>query len=96
MVLPANLLNDGTYTVSIQAVQDTLTSLYLHPEVLVFEVNDTPRIGNWHGKWPGVIRPKLNWNSQDLIENEFLMSQSPLWTVAKISRQRQMKTGESE
>jgi lipopolysaccharide transport system ATP-binding protein len=63
--IPANFLNDGTYSVTIQFVQDS-TSVYVHPEILVFEVLDSMREGNWFGKWPGVIRPKLEWVSRNL------------------------------
>lgn len=61
--IPANFLNDGIYTLTIQVVQDSTVSVYLHPEILVFEVLDSVRDSNWFGKWPGVIRPKLEWNS---------------------------------
>ena len=66
--IPANLLNDGIYTVTIQVVQDTATTVYIHPEILVFEVLDSARVGSWFGKWPGVIRPKLEWITQNSIE----------------------------
>jgi len=62
--IPANFLNDGIYTVTLQIVQDS-TSIYLHPEILAFEVLEGARHGNWLGKWPGVVRPKLEWNSQN-------------------------------
>jgi len=70
--IPANLLNDGIYTVTIQVVQDTTTTLYLHPEVLVFEVMEGVRRGRWFGKWPGVIRPILEWSSHTIIEDRAL------------------------
>ena len=70
--IPANLLNDGIYTVTIQVVQDTTMTLYLHPEVLVFEVLEGVRRGRWFGKWPGVIRPSLEWSSQTIIEDKAL------------------------
>jgi lipopolysaccharide transport system ATP-binding protein len=66
--IPANFLNDGIYTVTIQVVQDMSTNLYIHPDVLVFEVLDSVRQGNWYGKWPGVIRPKLEWVSENVGE----------------------------
>ncbi|HEU0252016.1 MAG TPA: ABC transporter ATP-binding protein, partial [Pyrinomonadaceae bacterium] len=65
--IPGRFLNDGIYTVTIQFVQNS-QSLYLHPEILVFEVLDAVRDGNWFGKWPGVVRPKLEWVSQTLTE----------------------------
>jgi lipopolysaccharide transport system ATP-binding protein len=68
ITIPANFLNDGMYTVTVQAAQDALTVLYDHPEVLVFEVHDwAPHF--WHGKWPGVIRPRLEWVSRDVSED---------------------------
>jgi lipopolysaccharide transport system ATP-binding protein len=69
--IPANFLNDGIYQVTIQAVQDTSNTLYLHPEILAFEVHDSVRKGSWFGKWPGVVRPKLEWTSEDLGSDAF-------------------------
>jgi len=66
--IPANFLNDGLYTVTIQVVQDLSDSIYFHPEILVFEVLDSVREGNWFGKWPGVVRPKLEWISENIGE----------------------------
>jgi lipopolysaccharide transport system ATP-binding protein len=63
--IPPRFLNDGIYTVTIQFVQNN-SSLYLHPEILVFEVLDSVREGNWFGKWPGVVRPKLDWVSETI------------------------------
>jgi lipopolysaccharide transport system ATP-binding protein len=53
--------------VTLQVVQDS-TSICLHPEILVFEVLDCEREGSWFGKWPGVVRPKLEWMSQKVID----------------------------
>jgi len=66
--IPANFLNDGIYTVTIQVVQDNASSVYLHPDILVFEVLDSVRVGNWFGKWPGVIRPRLEWISENVVQ----------------------------
>lgn len=66
--IPPDFLNDGVYNVAIQVVEDS-TSLYYHPEILVFEVQDTARNGAWFGKWPGVVRPKLEWISHDIIKD---------------------------
>jgi lipopolysaccharide transport system ATP-binding protein len=63
--IPPRFLNDGIYTVTLQFVQDS-RSLYLHPEILVFEVLDSIREGNWFGKWPGVVRPKLEWVAETI------------------------------
>jgi lipopolysaccharide transport system ATP-binding protein len=65
--IPPNFLNDGIYNVAIQIVEDS-TSLYYYPEILMFEVQDTARNGAWFGKWPGVVRPKLEWVSDDILQ----------------------------
>jgi lipopolysaccharide transport system ATP-binding protein len=68
--IPPNFLNDGIYNVTIQVVEDA-RSLYMHPQILAFEVHDSAQLGGyWFGKVPGVVRPKLEWLSQNLIENE--------------------------
>jgi lipopolysaccharide transport system ATP-binding protein len=64
--IPARFLNDGTYVVTIQFVQDS-SSLYLLPDILVFEVLDSVREGNWFGKWPGVVRPTLEWRAETVL-----------------------------
>jgi len=33
-------------------------------EALIFEIHEVERTGNWFGKWPGVVRPKFEWNFQ--------------------------------
>jgi lipopolysaccharide transport system ATP-binding protein len=68
--IPGNFLNDGIYSMEIQVVQDQSFTAYSHPEILVFEVLDSSREGGWFGKWPGVIRPRLEWISQDLTAKE--------------------------
>jgi len=64
--IPANFLNDGMYTVTVQAAQGALAVLYDHPDVLVFEALDS---SEWRGRWPGVVRPKLEWVSEDVSED---------------------------
>jgi len=66
VTIPARFLNDGIYTVTIQFVQDS-SSIYIHPEILVFEVLDCFREGNWFGKWPGIVRPTFAWVSEYLV-----------------------------
>ncbi len=66
VTIPPRFLNDGIYTVTIQFVQDS-SSIYLYPEILVFEVLDSFREGNWFGKWPGIVRPTFEWASEYLV-----------------------------
>lgn len=57
--VPANLLNDDIYTISVFFVKNTATIIYKMDDVLTFEITDVPRTGAWFGKWPGAIRPSL-------------------------------------
>lgn len=65
--IPGNLLNDARYRVSVMFVRDTSVALFQEAAVLEFEVEDASvGRGNWYGKWPGVIRPKFEWETQRL------------------------------
>ena len=59
--LPAPLLNHGVYTTAIQIVRDNIKMIHREPDLLMFEVNDTVRTSGYTGKWPGVLRPSLEW-----------------------------------
>lgn len=61
--IPGNFLNDTTYRVRVLLVKDTSVPLLDEPDVIVFEVHDVPRDGNWYGKWIGVTRPEFDWNT---------------------------------
>jgi lipopolysaccharide transport system ATP-binding protein len=58
--IPGNLLNDGIYTVSMMIVRNGSTSLYNYESSVSFEVTENREATGWHGKWPGFVRPKLN------------------------------------
>ena len=60
-VIPEDFLNDDTYTVRILIVKDTSVALLDVSDVLMFEVHDSNRQGNWYGKWIGTVRPKFDW-----------------------------------
>lgn len=60
-VIPGDFLNDDTYTVRILIVKDTSVALLDVTDVLMFEVQDAERQGNWYGKWIGTVRPKFDW-----------------------------------
>ena len=62
--IPGNILNDETYSVMIMIVKDMSVPLFSKNDVLVFEVKDIVREGAWYGKWHGVVRPKLVWNTE--------------------------------
>jgi lipopolysaccharide transport system ATP-binding protein len=58
--IPGHFLNDGSYVISIMIVKDTSSVLYNMEEALTFDVEDYRENVSWYGKWPGYIRPQLN------------------------------------
>jgi lipopolysaccharide transport system ATP-binding protein len=59
-VIPSHFLNDDVYCVSIMVVGDASTSIYLFENLVSFEVIEDRSGSGWHGKWPGFVRPKLD------------------------------------
>jgi lipopolysaccharide transport system ATP-binding protein len=61
--IPAHLLNDGSYAISVMIVKDTTAVLHFYEDALQFEIADwRPDHGDWYGKWPGVVRPSLDFS----------------------------------
>lgn len=60
--IPGHFLNDGSYVVSMMIVKDTSTVLFNMEEALSFDVEDYREGVTWYGKWPGFIRPQLNFS----------------------------------
>jgi lipopolysaccharide transport system ATP-binding protein len=58
--IPANLLNDGIYKISMMIVGGKSYSIYYYQDILNFEVNENRESSGWHGKWIGIVRPKLD------------------------------------
>ena len=61
-IVPANLLNDGEYTIKLLFVKDTTQVIFAMEDLLTFKVADAGRTGFWHGKWNGAVRPKLDFD----------------------------------
>ncbi|MEO6731349.1 MAG: ABC transporter ATP-binding protein [Ferruginibacter sp.] len=57
--IPANLLNDGIYSISMMIVGESSYPIYNFEDAVNFEVTENRAGSNWHGKWPGLVRPKL-------------------------------------
>ena len=56
--IPADLLNDGVYRVSVLFVEDTSVVINVQNDLLDFEIQDDhSERGQWYGKWQGVTRP---------------------------------------
>ncbi len=70
--IPGHFLNDGSYMISIMVVKDTSSVLYNMEEALTFDVEDYRENVSWYGKWPGYIRPQLNFtmNQTESVVND--------------------------
>jgi len=62
--IPADLLNDGVYRISVVFVEDTTVAISIQNDLLKFEIHDDrSERGQWYGKWYGVTRPRLQWDT---------------------------------
>ncbi|HMH31749.1 MAG TPA: hypothetical protein VK543_01905, partial [Puia sp.] len=59
-VIPANFLNDEIYSISLMIVGDASYPICFFENIISFEVHEDRENSGWHGKWPGFIRPKLD------------------------------------
>lgn len=59
-IIPANLLNTGNFFISMLVVRDTSIGMYNFENIINFTVEEERDKMNFHGKFPGVIRPKLD------------------------------------
>lgn len=62
--IPKQLLNDGVYSVSMMIVAEKSYPLYNFENLVSFEVNEEREASGWHGKWPGYVRPNLEFTLQ--------------------------------
>jgi hypothetical protein len=62
--IPANLLNEGGYRLTLYIYQDRGKVHYRLDDALTFEVrNNGKRPGYRYGREPGVVRPLLEWKT---------------------------------
>lgn len=64
--VPGNLLNDGTYRVKLVFAKDISDRFFRLENTLTFDVHDIERKESWIEKWPGAVRPKLKWETQNI------------------------------
>ncbi|GAA4446281.1 ABC transporter ATP-binding protein [Ravibacter arvi] len=60
--IPGNFLNDGSYVISLMVVKNTSEVLFSLEEAITFDIQDYREGVSWYGKWPGYIRPQLNFS----------------------------------
>jgi lipopolysaccharide transport system ATP-binding protein len=65
--VPGDLLNQGMHRVELMVVKDEGQVIYRHEDILIIDIQDAPEMrGSWHGRWPGVVRPNLHWETEFL------------------------------
>jgi lipopolysaccharide transport system ATP-binding protein len=58
--IPGDFLNDGMFSVKVLFVADRSVMLFRYLDVINIEIQEDRKESNWHGKWPGFVRPMLN------------------------------------
>jgi lipopolysaccharide transport system ATP-binding protein len=71
--IPGDFLNAGSYYINAMIVKDASAGILLQNNVVAFEVVEGEVVGNWYGRPPGAVRPKLEWESE-MIKGGDLMS----------------------
>jgi lipopolysaccharide transport system ATP-binding protein len=67
MVIPGNFLNDKTYRINVFLVPEDVHGMAVVEDILTFSVFDTGEMRKeYTGEWTGLIRPRLEWNTQYL------------------------------
>ena len=67
--IPGNFLSEGMMTVASLMMTETPFRIHAHaPRVIGFRVDDSgdgdSARGDFHGRWPGVVRPLLEWRTR--------------------------------
>ncbi|HUQ72892.1 MAG TPA: ABC transporter ATP-binding protein [Planctomycetaceae bacterium] len=71
--IPANFLNEGRYSISVTIGRGISEVQAVAEDVVAFDVHDTGEMrGLYFGQWPGVIRPKLAWDTERRDDAKFL------------------------
>ncbi|HUR11380.1 MAG TPA: ABC transporter ATP-binding protein [Flavitalea sp.] len=70
VTIPANLLNEGTFIISVIIMQELSSIASQAKEVITFNIIDSGEMKQeMNGQWPGVIRPKLTWTTGPISLN---------------------------
>jgi lipopolysaccharide transport system ATP-binding protein len=68
--VPGDLLNARTHRVVVNLVREPGKLVHEEWDVLVFEISEAveSRQSGWYEEWEGVVRPKLDWNTEMVDE----------------------------
>jgi lipopolysaccharide transport system ATP-binding protein len=64
VTVPGEFLNVGSYYINAMIVKDASTGILLQNNVVAFDVVEGEVVGNWYGRLPGAVRPKLKWETE--------------------------------
>jgi lipopolysaccharide transport system ATP-binding protein len=64
--IPGDFLNTGAYYLNFQLTIDASKAVFIQKNVVAFELEEGEREGNWYGRVPGTVRPKLPWTTEVL------------------------------
>ena len=65
--IPAHLLNAGLYRIHLMVVKNVSVPVARFDNVMAFEVqDDLAHRKDWYGRWPGVVRPQLEWTTEKI------------------------------
>jgi len=71
--IPGDFLNADSYYVNLWIVKDASVGILFKENAVAFEVAEGEVVGNWYGRIPGAVRPKLKWKSE-VVESGDLVS----------------------
>jgi lipopolysaccharide transport system ATP-binding protein len=72
--IPGDFLNAGSYYVNMLIVKDASTGILFQNNVVAFDVVEGEVVGNWYGRPPGAVRPKLKWESEAIEARDLAVS----------------------
>jgi len=74
VTIPGDFLNVGSYYINVMIVRDASVGVLLQNSAVSFEVIEGEVVGNWYGRPPGAVRPKLQWETEIIERPSFMAS----------------------
>jgi lipopolysaccharide transport system ATP-binding protein len=71
--IPGHFLNDGSYYLSINFLNESFESMFYFNECLHFEVEDYSEQSNYYVKWMGYVRPEFPIRLKEYIEENSIV-----------------------
>jgi lipopolysaccharide transport system ATP-binding protein len=74
--IQGDFLNTGSYYINVMIVKDASVGILFQNNVVAFEVVEGEVVGNWYGRRPGAVRPKLKWETDVTESSDTIVSTS--------------------